>query len=159
MIERSFELFVEPEKELEEIIKSGNYDFVDPEILCNMLKFKRDGLYRENKIIVDVVCFEKSQKTKNIIEKISSQYDSRPADIFELLTLGKAFPKAQRKFPIVSLGTKLSTPIWKNISFGSYPVLESDFLTKKRKLTIRKSIVQISWDQYYRFLIVNKKFI
>lgn len=101
-----FELEVNYDLSLEDLIRNGNFDYVEGSIANHPLKRRPSGL-----IEFHLLNF-RGQKTLSWVEIISKLQDRglRPAELIELLTFGAKFPDVQKYFSIYAMGsTTLST--------------------------------------------------
>lgn len=104
-------LNVDYSKTLAEMIEAGGYDYVDPKITPEHFPNKKSGT---DKITVELIQLNRNgMETDDIFKELDTR-DLRPADLPELLSVGKAYkayPKEDRcGLAIAALGTPWKIP-------------------------------------------------
>ena len=99
----TYPLSVDYGRSVEKGVKAGRYDWVNClfDIASRNFSTERKGTAE---IVVELIHFNRNIS----IDKAFSQLDRmgfRPAEIHELLAFGEKYPKVQRKFPVVALGS------------------------------------------------------
>ncbi len=90
---------------LEEMIKAGNYDWVDSDITAKRFPVKSTGA---DEWEFKMFHFDRSISSEDAVASISADdvvNPWQPAGIEHLLTYGKHNPEEQLKYPIVALGS------------------------------------------------------
>src|SRR3990167_9382333 len=90
---------------LKNLIKAGNYDFVNDNI--NDKNFPNFQDMPSGK--VELLHFDRYITSEEAIKEMESK-GMRPANLKELLVFGKEYPEEQRKYPIVALGS-----VWRSL--------------------------------------------
>lgn len=144
---KGIKLIVDYSKSLDQMILAGKYDWKNPSITEKNFPLL-DGL--KGRIFIlsgKLFIFNKKISSNDaIIEMKSLGY--RPANLAELLVLGKNYPDLQKKNPIISLGS-----VWQNTdNRKNVPVI--GFQIFKRWLYLRW--FDDIWQEYYSFLGVSK---
>jgi len=90
---------------LEEMIKAGNYDWVNSDITAKRFPIKSAG---QDEWEFKMFHFDRSISSEDVVAGIKADDTVnpwQPANIEHLLTYGKNNPEEQRKYPIVGLGS------------------------------------------------------
>jgi hypothetical protein len=138
-----FKVVVNYAQSLEEMIKAGEYDWVNNNITSDHFSIKGTGqkemeiiLFHFNRII---------SSDAAIAEMAKAGY--RPVQVEELLALGAKEKELQKQFPIVALGS-----VWRS-SDGNRGVLYLDWGGVERDLNL--GLFGSDWDGNYRFAAVR----
>lgn len=86
---------------LEEMIAAGRYDWKSDDIVTKHFPVKGEGVAN---VEIQLVHFDRVIESEEAIEELDKM-GLRPAKIEELLAFGAKYPKVQREFPIVALGS------------------------------------------------------
>jgi len=96
-----FRVTVDYTKTLVEMIKAGNYDWVDSDITDKNFPLQGQGQVELN---IKLINYGKFMDSAEIIRDLDNR-GLRPATLPELLAFGSKYPEKQREFPIVALGS------------------------------------------------------
>lgn len=138
----TFQLSVNYEMKLERAIIFGQYDWINPNLISKGFQTNQKG---RAIVLAELIHFNRAIDQKEVIEEINKEY--RPADIRELLAFGERYPRMQKKFPIVSLGSLLKD----QNDFFHVPYLHG--YGSERYLGIH--CVTDTWREMYRFLVIK----
>ena len=133
---------------LEEMIKAGNYDWVNSDITAKRFPIKSTGA---DEWEFKMFHFDRNISSENAVAGIKDDDAAnpwQPAGIEHLLTYGKNNPEEQRKFPIVGLGS-----VGKVVGGRSVPGLGR--FDSERDLDLYWWVDD--WNANCRFLAVRKK--
>lgn len=133
---------------LEDMIKAGNYDWVNSDITAKRFPVKSTG---KDEWEFKIFHFDRNISSENAVTGITSDDATnpwQPAGIEHLLTYGKENPEEQRKYPIIGLGS-----VGKVNGHRYVPCL--DRYGSKRYLDL--SWWDDVWSAYCRFFAVRKK--
>jgi hypothetical protein len=133
---------------LEEMIKAGNYDWVNSDITAKRFPIKSTGA---DEWEFKMFHFDRSISSEDAVAGIKADDVAnpwQPAGIEHLLTYGKNNPEEQRKYPIIGLGS-VCVVVGRRLvpylfRFVSERCLGLDWWGG-------------DWDAYCRFLAVRKK--
>jgi hypothetical protein len=103
---RTFEVIVEFEKSIEELLVLGKYDRADLDINSKHFLARRT---RNVRTIIDLIHFDSILSSDDALV-VLHKMGYRPADAYELLTLGIKYPDVQREIRIVALGAVRQFP-------------------------------------------------
>jgi hypothetical protein len=135
---------VDYSKSVEEMLEASQYDWVYRPISGENFPALGGG---EIRVSARLFYFE-GKKSREIISEIEKA-GYRPANIFELLALGKEYPELQKSFRIVALGT-----VWENErGFSRVPIL---FFRGEEIRSLSLSWFTYDWSQEHRFLGIKK---
>jgi len=98
----TYKVAVDYGQSLAEMIKAGNYDWVNNDITQE--HFPVSGQGKQQDIEVALFHFNKVMKSDQVIARMRKE-GYRPATIAELLALGVSQPELQKQFPIIALGS------------------------------------------------------
>jgi len=104
---REFSLSVFYSKTIKELIKDGNYDWVDSDI--NAQNFGEDFKEDVKNTQAFLINFTRFISSENAISEMD-EYGLRPATLKELLSFGLKYPNEQKKNSIVAPGSKWQVP-------------------------------------------------
>jgi len=139
-----FPIIVDYSKSLDKMIKAGNYYCVNPEnISQGYFLIQGQG---KHKLSIELVHYGKYMKSNGVIRDLNSR-SLRPATLPELLAFGAKYPKIQRKFPIVALGS-----VAQNRLGDRYVVYLGGSVSGRVLIMMYDG----SWEGNYRFAAVNK---
>lgn len=139
-----FSLAVNYGRSVEEGVRAGYYDWVNPDITSEHFPTERQ---ESTHIMVELIHLNRVVSTDEAIRKLD-QMGYRPIELRELQALGEQYPDLQRKFPIVELGS-----VWRD-SDGNRYVASLDGSVSGRRLTL--NWVEVDWDEDFRFGSVRK---
>lgn len=143
-INSSFNITVDYSHSLEEMIKSGGYDYINSYIIEKNFSLNGRGIHKFSAVIFH---FENVSMSPDAIIVEMNKRGYRPAKIEELLAVGKNHPNIQRKFPIVAMGS-----IWKR-TLVRRRVSYLGGSDENRILSIYR--FNVGWRSVYRFLAVR----
>jgi len=130
--EEIYHVTVDYSRSLAKMIRAGHYDWVNPDftdITAKNFSIQGQGKLEIN---IELIHYCKSMEADEIIQDLDNR-GLRPATLPELLAFGAKYPKKQREFPIVALGS-----IW--LWGGSRVVAYLSSFCSKRRLGLP------SWD-------------
>src|SRR3989344_1602454 len=133
---------------LEEMIKAGNYDWVNSDITAKRFPIKSTGADEWEFKMFHFDCSTSSEDAVTGITTDDVVNPWQPAGIEHLLTYGAKNPEEQRKYPIVGLG---SAPEVVGVRYVPY----LGWVDSKRYLNL--DWWGYDWGAYCRFLGVRKK--
>ena len=137
----SYPVVVDYNCSLDEMIKAGNYGYVNPRITASNFPIQGEG-----KREVEVVLFSFNRRiirSEEIIIEVKKR-GYRPARIEELLALSEKYPDLQQRFPIVALGS-----VWYD-DYDVVPVV----CRGNGQCRLGLSIYACNWNQNYSFATV-----
>lgn len=102
-----FPVIVNCSKSLDEMIKAGNYDWVNWDISEKHFPVQGQG---QTELNIELIHYGKHMESDDVVRDLEG-YGLRPATLSELLAFGAAYPNKQREFPIVALGS-----VWRSWS-------------------------------------------
>lgn len=108
---RNFDIVVDYDQSLKEMIKAGGYDYIDNDITAEHFPVEGEG---EQKKTIILLHFNKIMTSDEVMAEMDKQ-GFRPAKIEDLLVLGKTEPELQRQFLIVALGS-----VWRDLHNGRH---------------------------------------
>jgi len=112
---------------LEKLIKDGNYSWINEHITSKNFPTKNNST---SKLIMKLIEFTGFITEEEILYSLN-QLGCRPAEIYELISLGLKYPDIQRKILIVSIGSK-----WKNPDLNQIVVPILGTQNQKRILSL-----------------------
>ena len=131
---------------LVEMIKAGKYDWVNDGITQKHFPLQEKGLGKIG-FTITLLHLNRYISSDEAIEKIS-EAGYRPATLPELLALGESQPELQRQFPIVALGS-----VWQcRGGPRCVPYLWYDGSERRLDLTL----FERDWSPHYRFAVARK---
>lgn len=133
---------------VELLAENGKYDWNNYDVSSKNFPTTRKG---EADLVLELVHFNQVLTSKEVLKELDKR-GLRPAETHELLSFGIKYPKEQRKYPIVALGS-----VWHggwNDSLLSPCLWRDSGDREQRELSLGWS--DIGWDEYYRFLAVSK---
>lgn len=140
-----YDLVVDYNLTLPEMIQAGNYDWVDSNINSANFPIVGQGVQKRR---VELFHFNRFISSDAAIKEMDAE-GHRPAKLEELLALGKAQPELQRQFPIVALGS-----VWRYSGcYREVPCLCRDASGRGLYLHCFNS----DWAEFYRFLACRKQ--
>jgi len=96
-----FPVIVDYSKSLAEMIRAGNYDWVNSNITVKHFPIQGQG---QVELDIELVHYDRAMSSEDVIHDLD-QRGLRPATLLELLAFGAKYPEKQREFPIVALGS------------------------------------------------------
>lgn len=141
----TFVVTVDYVKSLPEMIKVGNYDYVNEDITD--AHFRMTGKGKVDREIV-LVHFDRDITSEEALQELD-KLGLRPVDLAELLAFGETHPEAHLEFPILALGS-----IWMNRDDGRgyFPYLSYE----DDKHVLLLYWFGGWWHDYCRFAAVRK---
>lgn len=131
---------------LSEMIKAGHYDWVNQHITSEHFPVNGTDIKEVVTELVHFNHFNRYMEFKDMLRELE-ELGLRPATIEELLAFGAKYPKLQRQFFIVALGS-----VWRPLDGRSVPYLWGH--SSERYLDLRW--FGNSWSTYCRFLAIRK---
>jgi len=101
MSEKEYEVIVDYNRSLTEMIQAGNYDWTNSDITATHFPIKGKG---RHEIKITLFSFIRDITSNTIISEIHN-HGFYPARIEELLALGESYPDLQKQFAIVAFGS------------------------------------------------------
>ncbi len=96
-----FPISVDYSQSLADMIKAGKYDWTNSEMTEKKFPLKGDGVVERTLMLCH---FDRMMTSEQVIE--ANQVGGvEPATIEDLLAFGAMYPEAQRKYPIIALGS------------------------------------------------------
>ena len=140
-----YHLSVDYGRSVEDGVRAGRYDWAtSDDINSRNFPTKRKGTAE---VEVELVHFNRGISTDEALGELD-RMGYRPAEVHELLAFGEKYPKVQREFPIVALGS-----VWQDRNGDrSVPCLGRD--GSERGLSL--DWVEDDWYEVYRFAAVRK---
>jgi len=139
-----FEIMVDYSRSLAEMIKAGNYDWVNDDITADRFSVKGEG---RQELIITLFHFNKTMSSDKVKSEMEKQ-GFRPAKVEELLALGEKYPDLQKEFPITALGS-----VWQN-PHGNHSVPSLYWPGVKRALAL--GWLEGGWSAGWRFAALCK---
>lgn len=102
----AYDVVVNCNRSRAEMIKAGNYDWVNDDITKRNFPVEDKGEKKKNIVLFH---FNKYMESDDVIAEMNKA-GYRPANADEILALGEAHPDLQREFPIVALGSVWRSP-------------------------------------------------
>ena len=128
----------------EQMVAAGKYGEIFDNINFKNFSVKGKGRIKRQ---LELLFYDKSMRADAILADMDAS-GFRPATIEELLAFGIKYPKLQRVFPIVALGSVYQC---RN---GEIGVVCLD--NNRYKRTLQLTWVACDWDKHYRYLAVRK---
>ena len=129
---------------LAEMIVAGQYGWVNDDITADHFPIQGEG---QVEVGVELVHFNRSMESDDVLKEMDKA-GLRPATLAELLAFGAKYPKKQKEFPIIALGS-----VWQDLfGYRSVPALWSDGV--RRDLAL--DCFEFRWSEYFRFAAVRK---
>ncbi len=129
---------------VEEMVLAGRYDSSNEDINSQNFSIKGEG---KKQVEVFEICFGRVVDSSEDLTVKLDELGYKPAQLPELLSLGKEKPELQRDHPIIALGSL--AVIW-----GYRCVSSLDESDSRRRLSLRP--FRDDWGAWYRFLVVRK---
>jgi hypothetical protein len=144
MIEKVFDLKIDYNLSLDEMISAGKYELVNNNISPGSCPIPGDMIGRVEKLKSRVFHFNRLLYNKSVFKKMKKE-GFRPATAHEIIAFGAQVPDLQRNFPIIGLGS-----IWMSDERFSNVMSLSEF-DSKRSLGIISDWGG-GWLNHFRFL-------
>ena len=106
-IQGTYDVTVNYDLTVEQLIQAGKYDWVNDDITYSHFPSTEEG--GKAQVVIFLVNFNHAISSEDAIGKMYVQ-GLRPATLKELLALGAAYPNLQRGHPIVALGSTWRFP-------------------------------------------------
>lgn len=103
---QTFKVLVDYTKTLAEMIKAGQYDWVNENITQDHFSVHGSG---QKEVEIVLFHFNRDIASEQVIVEME-QAGFRPAKVEELLSLGASYPDLQKQFPVVALGSVWQGP-------------------------------------------------
>jgi hypothetical protein len=107
VVQQTLKVIVDYTQPLAEMIKAGNYNWVNSDITAEHFPMKGEGKQEKE---VFLFHFGKDMTSEQVIVEMEKR-GYRPAKIEDLSALGVAYPELQKQFPIVALGSVWQGPL------------------------------------------------
>ena len=130
-------------RNLGDMIKAGNYGYVNENITAENFPITGEGQVDEE---ITLIHFNRNISSDDAIKEMD-ELGFKPAILPQLLAFGETHPEVQREFPIVALGSVACVD-------GERQVPYLDYWYGKRKLDLRW--FDGDWGGNYRFADVRK---
>lgn len=138
----TYPVTVNYDRDVEEAIRAGKYDWIDSNITSKNFPTKRSGVA---KVDIELVHFNHNIFANEVLPNWNER-GLRPAELLELLALGEKCPDLQREFPIVAFGS-----VWQGFD-GSCPYLSE----VKSGRFLELGWIKSSWGGRCRFAVLRK---
>lgn len=129
-----YRVLVNPQMTVSEGVARGKYDWVDPDVTQEHFPVERIGGSRSLRI--ELVGYPSNTSTEVILRDFAASR-RRPSGLAAALAVGEHYPRAQKKRPIVFLGSRWVSPG----GFVCAPVL--DMNGRRRELSLEP--YDVSW--------------
>lgn len=140
-----FLVTVDYEQSLKEMIKAGNYDWVNSDITADHFPDRGEGKMECSLVLV---CFDRSMTSDSVLKELEAR-SLQPGNIRELLAFAASYPEKQREFPIIALGS-----IWTALDgIRRVPYL-GGYVSEERDLSV--VWFDYDWHANCRFLARRK---
>ena len=90
---------------LEQMIIAGHYDWKNDDLTAKRFPIKGGGIVEYEAMLIDPTRNTSSEDAVDLIKRTDSKNQWMPAKMEHLLAFGAKYPDAQRKNPIVALGS------------------------------------------------------
>jgi hypothetical protein len=140
-----FPITVDYNHSLADMIKAGNYDWVNSDINSKHFPVKGKGKHELEAVLFH---FDRYIESEEAIAEMDKQ-GYRPGKVEELLALGEKYPDLQKEFPIVALGS-----VWRG-RHGRRHVACLFWPDRGRDLGL--DWFDCRWSADWRFLALPKK--
>ncbi|MEK7586250.1 MAG: hypothetical protein AAB453_00040 [Patescibacteria group bacterium] len=128
---------------VEQMIAAGGYDWTNPDITSTLFAVKGEG---QHKRLAQLIHFDEDISSDEAKKRLYER-GLRPGKFEELLGFGAKYPKTQKKFPIIALGSVARLD-------GSGLVAYLDESDSRRNLSL--DCRGDDWDRRCRFLAFAK---
>jgi len=139
-----FKVVVDYSRSLAEMIQSGKYEWVKPDITDKHFPIQGQG---QVELDIELVHYGKFMQSDEIIQDLDNR-GLRPATLPELLAFGVKYPEKQREFPIVALGS-----LWRAWDGFHYVAYLYDSGSGRG---LDRGIWAAGWGSGYRFAALRK---
>jgi hypothetical protein len=141
----TYPLSVDYGRSVEDGVKAGRYDWVNPDITSKNFPTKRKGTA---KVAVELIRFNRYISTDEALRELN-RMGYRPAKLHVLLAFGEKYQEFQREFPVVALGS-----VWRRgwSGYRSIPCLNK--LGSERSMELELFVGD--WSEVCRFMAVRK---
>ncbi len=139
-----FPVSIDYGQSLADMIKAGKYDWKNDDITEKRFPLKGEGVVERT---LSLVHFNRIISSDDAMHDMMSENLKEPATIEDLLAFGAKYPKEQRKYPIIALGSSAGV-------HGHLDVPSLGGLGSKRDL--RLIWFDYEWAEDCRFLARNK---
>jgi len=143
-VKNIFRVIIDYGKSLSEMVASGKYNWVNPDINAKNFSVEGTGKVEAN---IELIHFNRTMESDEVLRELD-RMGYRPANLPELLAFGASYPEKQREFPIVALGS-----IWRRLG-GRRNVAFLYSCAGGRKLDL--GWCENGWGDRCRFAAVRK---
>jgi len=140
-----YALLVDYGRSVEDGVRAGRYDWVNPNITSHNFPTKRRG---KAEVVLELICFDREISSYEVLFELDKR-GYRPADLQELLALGEKYPELQVEFPIIALGA-----LWPDDPHTLNDVPGLSWYDSKRELDL--IAFEVVWGETFRFAAVRK---
>ena len=102
----TFRLTINHDRSVEDGIRDGHYDWVNPNITSSTFPSTKRGV---EEVGVHLIRFNRRMDTKQVLAEVD-RMGYKPADHQHALAFGEKYPDIQRQFPIAFLGSFWQDP-------------------------------------------------
>ncbi len=139
-----FELLIDYEQTLEQMIVVGRYDWFNSKITAEHFPIKGEGKISRK---VEIIKLNWNMCSDEVIAELD-KIGKRPAAIEDLLAFGAQYPDIQRQFPVVALGSSAEV--------SNYLYAECLYMNGSRRCLDFCWWDDVAWYHFYRFLVFDK---
>ena len=147
IITNEIKLIVDYTKTIEQVISDSNHDWENDDINSKNFPISSEMIGKRVDVSAKLFNFNRSIKSKDVISEMDKA-GFRPAVLMELLVLGLLFPKLQKEFPIIALGS-----VWDGIRDVCYV---PSLIVGVFGCELNLSRLNSDWSARCRFLGVKK---
>lgn len=152
-----YRLSVNYNRNIEEGVRAGKYDWANHDITSEHFSTERKGIVE---VFVELIHFNRNISTDKALAELDKM-GYRPAELQELLALGEKYPDLQREFPIIALGSDWQNPFGGRqcaclVYHGSGRDLHLDRLVRDWERVYSQGWIDKRWDVDCRFAAVRK---
>ena len=140
----SYPVTVDYSRSVEAGVAAGKYDWSSDDIISKNFPTNRTGVAD---LEIQLVHFNRATEFDDAIREID-RFGLRPAELHELLSLGEKYPKVQREFPVVALGS-----VWRDPDGDRLVAFLCRFGSRRN---LRLYWTGFRWDEDCRFAAVRK---
>lgn len=140
-------LTIDYTKTVEQAVTDGDYDWKNGDINAKNFPVSPEMVGKKAEVSAKLFHFNRDISSEDVVSEMDKA-GYRPATLMELLVLGFLFPKLQRQFPIVALGS-----VWRDGDDDRWvPCL---YVGNSRR-GLNLGWLDSNWDACCRFLGVRK---
>jgi len=139
-----YRLFVDYNESVEDAVRAGHYDWVNPDISSDHFSTTQKG---SRHVEMKLIHFGRVISSKEALKELD-RMGYRPAELHEILAFGREHPEVQLKFPIIGLASA-----WRGDRGGAcVPYLAGH--GSKRPLHLYW--LEVDWHDVCRFAALSK---